>query len=93
MLELIGEKQGSQHHGDELRESDEQKAERLVKEMLRKAGWTEKELRQRRKGDRKKARMAMRLREETTMTWRWIAKHLAMGHWRTASNAVRVCPK
>ena len=36
MLELIGEKKGSQHHEEELRESDEQKAERLVKEMLRK---------------------------------------------------------
>ena len=58
-----------------------------------KLGWTEKELRQRRKGDRKKAGMAVRLREQTTMTWSWIAKRLAMGHWRTASNAVRVCLK
>ena len=22
-------------------------------------------------------------------TWRWIAEHLAMGHWRTAVNAAR----
>ncbi|HXT40406.1 MAG TPA: hypothetical protein VN887_10315 [Candidatus Angelobacter sp.] len=34
LLELIGEKQGKQHHGEELRESDEQKAERLRGEML-----------------------------------------------------------
>lgn len=89
LLELIGQKQGRQHYGEELRESDEQKAERLVAEMLRKSGWTEAELRRRRKGDAKKARMAAQLRAETTMTWPWIAERLAMGHWRTASNAAR----
>lgn len=89
LLERIGEKQGAQHHGEELRESDEQKAERLIAEMLREAGWTERELRERRKGDKKKAGMAKHLRKETTMTWNWIAKRLAMGHWRTAANAVR----
>ena len=56
-------------------------------------GWTEKELVKRRKGDKKKARMAMRLRAETTMSWTWITKRLGMGHWRTASNAVRLCLK
>lgn len=89
MLELIGEKQGKQHHGEELRESEEQRAERLVREMLGKAGWTEEELKRRRKGDKKKAGMAARLRKETTMNWAWIAKRLTMGHWRTAANAVR----
>jgi REP element-mobilizing transposase RayT len=89
LLEWIGQKQGGQHHGEELWESDEQKAERLVGEMLRAAGWTEKELRDRRKGDKRKVRMAERLREETAMSWNWIAKRLVMGHWRTAANAVR----
>ena len=89
MLEWIGEKQGRQHYGEELRESDEQKAERLVGQMLRERGWTERELRKHSKGDKQKARMAARLREETTMSWNWIANRLAMGHWRTASNAVR----
>jgi transposase len=89
LLELIGEKQGHQHHGEELKESDEQKAQRLIKELLRKAGWTPAELKRRKKGDRKKARMAARLRAETPMTWPWIATQLEMGHWRTASNAMR----
>ena len=44
---------------------------------------------ERRKGDKKKAEMAARLRKETTMSWPWIARRLAMGHWRTAANAVR----
>jgi hypothetical protein len=33
---MIAEKQGRQHYGEELRESDEQKAKRLVAEKLRK---------------------------------------------------------
>jgi hypothetical protein len=38
-----------------LKESDEQRAERLVGEMLRKAGWAEDELKRRRKIDAEKA--------------------------------------
>jgi REP element-mobilizing transposase RayT len=89
LLEMIGERKGNQHYGEELRESDEQKAERLVGQMLRDKSWTEPELRRRAKGDAGKADLADRLRLETTMTWRWIAERLAMGHWRTAANAVR----
>jgi len=89
LLERIGTRKGAQHHGEELRESDEQKARRLIGEMLGKAGWTEKDLDRRPKGDGTKAKMAARLRAETTMTWRWISEKLAMGHWRTSANAVR----
>ena len=89
LLERIGEKQSKAHYGEELRESDEQKAQRLVADMLRRDGWTEEELKTRRKGDGKKTRMAARLRKETTMTWHWIAQRLEMGHWRTAFNATR----
>ena len=39
MLELIAEKQGPQHDGEELQESEEQKVQRLVGERLREAGW------------------------------------------------------
>ena len=77
------------NHGQELKESDAQKAERLLKEKLRKLGWTDKELKVRRKGDRQKARLAAQLRKETTMTWAWITTRLAMGHCRTAANAAR----
>ncbi len=89
LLEQIGAKKGTHHHGEELRESDEPKAQRLVAELLREAGWQESELSRRLKGDAKKGRMAARLRAETAMTWRWIAERLAMGHWRTAANAAR----
>jgi REP element-mobilizing transposase RayT len=89
LLEMIGERQGEQHHGEELRESDEQKAERLVAELLKQAGWSETDLKNRAKTDARKVRMAVRLRRETTMNWAWIARRLQMGHWRTAANAVR----
>ncbi|MGA2865481.1 MAG: transposase [Verrucomicrobiota bacterium] len=90
LLERIQEQKGPQHHGQELRESDEQKACRLIERMLREAGWRESDLNQRAKGDKTKARMAAALRAGTTMTWSWIAKKLDMGHWRTAANAVRL---
>jgi hypothetical protein len=60
--------QGRQHYGEESRESDEQKAERWVAQMLSRAGWTETELGKRKKGDRDKVAMAARLRRETTMS-------------------------
>ena len=89
LLEMIEAKRGRQHYGEELRESAEQKAERLVAEMLRPLRLTETQLEALKKGDRRKSRMATRLRAETTMTWRWIAHRLAMGHWRTAVNATK----
>jgi len=89
LLGRIQEMKGPCHHGEELRESDEQKARRLIQGMLAEAGWQESDLEERAKGDTTKARMAARLRTETTMTWGWIAKELSMGHWRTAANAVR----
>jgi REP element-mobilizing transposase RayT len=85
MLERIANERGEQHYGEELRESEEQKAERLVRGELNKL--TSGDLKTLRKGDAMKARLANRLRTETTVTWPWIAERLKMGHWRTARNA------
>ena len=90
LLGLTGDKQTEHHYGEEIRESAVQKAERLVEEQLKAAGWTEKLLAKRRKGDKLKVQMARRLREETTVNWKWIAERLKMGHWRSAANAVRL---
>src|SRR5438477_260718 len=89
MLELIGQKQGRQHQCEAIRESEEQKAERLVGDMLGQLRWSQKELNRRSKTDKKKVLLARRLRTETAMSWQWIADRLKMGHWRTAANAVR----
>jgi hypothetical protein len=34
-----------------------------------------------RKGDKRRVRIALRLRRETTMTLKWMAEQLAMGTW------------
>ena len=47
-------------------------------------GWTKEYLAKRRKSDAHKARVARRLREETTMTLAWIAERLSMGSASTA---------
>ena len=54
-------------------------AERFVAEELLVLGWDSRHLQARRKGDPRKARIALRLRRETTMTRAWIGTHLHMG--------------
>jgi len=46
---------------------------------LKGKGWTEDDLRVRRKRDVFKVRLAQRLRVETTVTLKWIAERLCMG--------------
>lgn len=74
------------HYGSELREADEEHAEGLVRQELRRRGWKEAELAERRKGDPEKVQIAWRLRQETTMTLKWIARRLQMGTWTNVSN-------
>jgi len=64
---------GPSHYGEELRESAEEKAQRIVAQELGRLGWKEPDLEGHRKGDRRKVRIARRLRRETTMTLKWIA--------------------
>jgi REP element-mobilizing transposase RayT len=76
------------HYGPELREADLAHAERILKGQLRQRRWTEDELSRRRKGDPEKVRMASQLREQTTMTLKWIAQRLKMGTWTHVSNCL-----
>jgi REP element-mobilizing transposase RayT len=79
LLDQVSAKSGIWHYGDELRESAEAKAERIVTEELQQRGWDAAALLIRRKGDAAKLAMAARLRRETTMTLQWIADRLRMG--------------
>ncbi len=79
LLAQVSEKVGAEHFGEEVRESAEAKAERMVLEELKKLGWRREELGKRRKGGAEKVRIALRLRKETTMTAAWIAQRLEMG--------------
>jgi hypothetical protein len=67
--------------GPELAESEEQKALRIIEQELRRRRWTREQLTRWRKGDKRKVRIALRLRRETTMTLKWMAEQLAMGTW------------
>lgn len=79
LLEQIGEQRGAFHYGEEMGQSAEHRARRLIDEALKKKRWTARDLKALRKGDPFKVRLAERLRAETTMTLAWIAEHLHMG--------------
>jgi len=64
-----GQGELGEHHAGELkRESAELPAERIIAEELRRQGWTEADLGQRRKSDPVKLALATRLRWDTTLT-------------------------
>ena len=88
--ELLAQMHGSRkdHYGLELRQSDTVHAQSVVQAELRRRGWTEEELKRRRKGDAEKVAIAWRLRQETTMTLKWIAQRLKMGAWTHVSNCL-----
>ena len=86
LLAAATERIGPMNYGAERREVEEAKAQRLLAEGLASLGWTERTLRQTRKGDKRKVKLAARLRRETTMSLKWIAQHLDMGSWTYVSN-------
>jgi len=89
MLEMMGSSIRSHHGGEEKRETDGQKAERLVKKELQERRLTERDLEQRRKTDVEKIKMAKRLRAESVMTLDWIAQRLQMGCRHTLANCLK----
>ena len=80
---------GPPHGGEAKRETDEQKAKRVVADELAKRRWGEGELEKRRKTDAITARMAARLRAEKVMTLEWIARRLHMGCRHTVANCLK----
>lgn len=86
LLAAAVERVGPSHYGSDRHESGEEKARRIVAEELRRLGWDEEELQRRRKGDKEKVKLAGRLRRETTVSLKWIAKRLQMGSWTYVSN-------
>ena len=70
---------GAEHYGEERSETDMEKAERIVREEMKRRRWREADLAKRAKGDPGKVKIAGRLREETLVTVKWIAQRLGMG--------------
>jgi REP element-mobilizing transposase RayT len=89
LLEQMGGQVAEHHGGEEKRETDAQKAERILAEELRERGWTEADLEPLRKTDAKKVKIARRLRRETVMTLDWIAERLRMGCRHTLANCLK----
>jgi len=79
MLESMEGKLGQHHSGELRRESAEAKAERIMAAELKRLGWTETDLATRRKSDPMKLAMATRLRKETTLSLKAIAKRVQLG--------------
>ena len=90
--ELLGRMEGKlgEHHSGELkRQGSVEKAERIIQEELAALGWTEEDLRARRKSDPAKLAMAARLRRETTLTLPRVAERLSLGSWKSATVKLR----
>lgn len=79
LLAASTEKAGPAHYGSDRQETGEAKAERIIREGLEQMRWQRTDLAKRAKGDPGKVRLAKQLRQETTMTLKWIAQHLEMG--------------
>jgi putative transposase len=89
LLAKMSERLGAEHYGAERAESDAAKAERIVREELKRRKWTEADLRARAKGDAGKVKIARRLRAETVMTVAWIAERLHLGSRHYANLLLR----
>ena len=83
----MAERVGAEHYGEERRESESEKAERIISAGLKTARWTEADLVRQRKGHPVKVRLAQQLRSQTTLTVGQIAERLNMG---TRGYAVRL---
>ena len=89
LLESAHTRATESHHAQTRRETTEEKARRILNEELDKLGWTEAELVQRAKGDARKIGIAQRLRVETAVTLKWIARELHMGTWTHLANRLK----
>jgi hypothetical protein len=84
MLAAMAGQLGEHHAGELRRESAEVKAERIVAEELKRLGWNAGDLASRRKSDPGKLGLAARLRQETTLTLKAIARRVQLGTSRSA---------
>jgi ribosomal protein S13 len=88
MLERMDGKLGENHSGKLHRETPEQKANRMVSEELSRRGWTESDLAARRRSDPDKLAIAVRLRNETTLPFEWIAARVQIGTAKGAKSVL-----
>lgn len=93
LLAQMEGRMGPEHYGVERRESQEEKAERVLQEELGRRKWREEVLAGRRKGDPEKIKIAQRLRTETLVSAAWIARRLQMGSVSYVNNRLYLARK
>jgi len=81
LLAQMKEQMGEHHYGEERAETEQEAAEGIVQEGLKRLGWKAGDLEKRAKGHPEKLKLAVRLRKEATVTVKWIAERLRMGTW------------
>jgi REP element-mobilizing transposase RayT len=70
-------------------ENDAEKAHRLITEKLSSVGWNRERLNREHKGHPVKVQLAQKLRNETTLSMKWIAAELSMGSWGYLNQLLR----
>jgi hypothetical protein len=73
------------HSGALHRESAEAKARGIITEELKRLGWGKNELSRRRKNDPAKLAIAARMRKETTLSIKHIARKVCLGTSKSAN--------
>lgn len=86
LLEQAGKRLGPNHYGKERREIAEAGARQIIARTLRKERLSSEGLRLLSANHRIKVALALRLRRETTMDLKWIARELGIGSWKYLSN-------
>lgn len=89
LLDRLDKPVSEHHQARERAQTDEQKAEGIIRTALIKIGWKNKELSRHRKSDPHKVRLARELRAHTSVSLKWIAKRLEMGSWTHVSNLLQ----
>lgn len=91
ILEKVEINSNTGHPAPDRDETEQGKAHRIIRDEMERLGWTNDELRRRRKGDPAKVALARRLRAETAVTLKWIAETLQMGTSTHVSNRLYHC--
>ena len=86
LLDRLEGKVTENHRARERAETNEVKAEKISQAGLQELGWTEKDLRERKKCVPEKVRLAQQARAETTLSLKRVAERLHMGTWTNTSN-------
>ena len=80
---------GEYHNAQIRQENEMEKAQRLISEKLSAIGWDRARLRKERKGHPMKIRIAREIRDQSTMTMKWIAAELSIGSWTYLNQLLR----